>query len=158
MSGRKVEETAFTDVLFDNKINCDIVKDKLFLKGIYRDIKYLSAITEAGTALTEITDYDDDNDYYFDRNLGILTRNGTWWSTERFAIKMSGKLGLGTFDGVDSITPLDDIKQALIEIVAAKSSLWKVQVITEDGTVTTIRNMVKEETLKQIKKYLNVVI
>lgn len=64
-----------------------------------------------------------------------------------FAIKISGMLGIGR--GV----VLGDLKQAVIEMVAAKSGLWKFNVMTENGKIEQIRTKPSDKTLDTINKY-----
>ena len=128
---RKLEETTFTNVLFQHGLNCEIYEEQLFLKSQYRDIKSFSAITEIGTSLTAVTDYNDGNDYYHDKNQGILIRHEAYWSAEPFAIKASGILGLVD----DECRVYEDIRGAMVELVALKSGLWKQIVQTQAGSI-----------------------
>jgi len=147
--GRKVTSETFTDVLFSNNLNCRIYKDKLFLIGKYRDTYSITSITEIGDTLTASTDYNDGGDYYLDSYKGIIIRINNFWSLEQLAIKISGSLGLG------GASPLENIKQALIEIVAAKSGLWKTNVETESGDITTITlNKISKDTKAIINRYI----
>jgi hypothetical protein len=148
---REIEKEDFTNVLFENYHNCEIVDDYLFLKGKYRDIFSITSITESGTALQEQTDSDDGKDYYHIVSTGVIKRVGANWSGVPNAIKISGSLGL-----VDTVTPFDtknDIKQAIIEMTAAKSGLWKTNVQTEGGDITTIRTDINQNTKDIIRKY-----
>lgn len=135
--GRKITTASFSNVLLQHRMNCEIIEEKLYLKGNYRDTYSISYIYEDGELLTAVTDYDDGNDYYLDSRMGILIRNGTTWSTSEFAIKMTGSMGLG------GGTPLSDIKQTAIEIVAIKAGLWKKTVQTDGGEITTERSLNK---------------
>lgn len=146
--GRKVESTTITNVLFQHGLNCEIFGEKLFLRGIYRDLYSISSLSEAGTALTLVTDYGQSNGYYLDSTLGIITRHFMNWNTEPFAIKISGSTGLG------GASVLGDIKQAVIEMVAAKSGLWKINVQTEGGTIQSIRTTPSKETMASLQKYI----
>lgn len=148
MLGRKIQATAFTNILFQHNLNCRIFEEKLFLSGIYRDIYSISSITETGTTLTASTGYSDGGDYYLDTVKGIIIRINSYWSKEQLAIKASGNLGIG------GGTTQDDIKQILIEMVAAKSGLWKKNVETEDGTIETIVTNISKDTEKMIKRYM----
>lgn len=147
--GRKVQSTTFTDIVFQNGVNCEIHGQKLFLKGIYRDIYSITSITEENASLSQITGYEDGNDYYFDANTGILHRKNRNWSQQPFAIKISGKLGL-----VNTSTELTrgDVKDVLIEMVAAKSGLWVHNVRTADDNINTVRTSITEDTKKKINK------
>ena len=65
-------------------------------------------------------------------------------------IKLSGTLGM-----VDSgLNPTGEMKQILIEMVAAKSGLWKLNVQTEDGKIETIRTNISDESKKMLNKYI----
>lgn len=145
--GRKTESTTITNVLFQDGLNCAIHENKLFLKGIYRDLYTISAITEAGTSLTVVSDYNDGNDYFLDTVKGVILRKDRFWNTESYAIKISGSVGIG---GASSSA---DIKQAAIEMTAARSGLWKINTTTEGGDITTIRTTPTQKTLEIIKKY-----
>ena len=146
--GRKVSTTAFTDVLFHPDLNCMIIKDQLFLGGIYRDTYSISAITEDGSTLTAAADYNDGGDYYLDAGRGILIRIDDYWSLEPLGIKISGNCGLG------GATTLTNIEQVLIEMVATKSGLWKTNVETEEGTIQTIRTNLRADTKKMRNRYI----
>lgn len=147
--GRKITATTFTDDLFSNGVNCEIYGNKLFLKGYYRDIYSVTAITETGKTLTAVADYNDGNDYYIDERLGCLIREGEYWSQEQFAIKMSGKYGL-----VDSSEEtLADLKQVVIEKVAAMSGLWKSAFMTDEGEMDITRTDVTNHAKEVLKKY-----
>lgn len=151
MLGRNIVATAFTSVLFQDGLNCEICKEKLFLKGPYRDIYTLSAITEAGVSLTAVADYNDSGDYYLDSKLGILTRNYSYWSELPFAVKMTGSMGIGSY-AAPTFTPKKDIKQSVIEIVAIKAGLWKKTIQTEGGNLEVERSFTKR--LDALKKYI----
>lgn len=148
MLGRKIESTTVTDVLMQDGLNCDIFCDKLFLRGIYRDLYSVSSITENGETLSPVTGYSSGSGYYLDSRTGILIRNLLSWSGLPFAIKLSGSIGLG------GASVLGDIKQAVIELVAAKSGLWKQNVVTEGGTIEQIRTTPNKQTLESLKKYV----
>lgn len=62
--GRKIQPTAFSNVLFHNGLNCDIYDNELFLNGVYRDIYSISSLYESGVALNQVTDYNQSNDYF----------------------------------------------------------------------------------------------
>ena len=147
--GRKIQSTTFTNILFQHGVNCEIYDQKLYLKGTYRDLYSITSISEEGTTLSVITDYNDGNDYYFDINTGIIHRKDRNWSQQPYAIKMSGKLGL-----VNTTTELirNDVKDVLIEMVAAKSGLWKTNVKTEGGDITTVRMNMSDDSSKMIEK------
>lgn len=147
--GRKIDNTAFTNVNFCDGLNCRISGDKLWLHGIYRDVHTISSITEDGTALTASTTYDDDGDYYINYTSGCLVRVGGDWSTSRLAIKASGSLCIG-----GSSAGATDLKQALIEMVAAKSGMWTINIETEDGTVSSTKTTVPKSTKDILNRYM----
>jgi hypothetical protein len=140
--GRLIHSETITNILFQNGLNCEIYDEKLFLKGIYRDLYSITTISEEGTTLTAVTDYDDDNDYYLDTRKGCLIRNEQWWSTEPFAIKITGKIGMvNTSDD----SGRNDWKQVLIEIVAAKSGLWEEIIVADGGEINRRRTTVSKD-------------
>ncbi len=149
--GRKLEPTSFSSILFHNGLNCTIKDDKLFLKGIYRDIYSITSLYEEDTLLTDVTAYNDGKDYYYDAEKGVISRNNDYWSTEKFAIKITGKLGLVVSSTTETTKP--DLKQALIEMVAAASGLWTNNFISENGTIETTRQKITAEADLCIKKY-----
>lgn len=146
--GRKVEPNTITEEVFYDGYNCEMCDEKLYLKGIYRDLYTISAIDEDGTALSEATG-SSSNGYKLDARLGIINRIGARWLLGEMAYKISGKLGLVNSD--DSVR--DDIKQIVIEMTAAKSGLWKNNVTTADGTITTIRTKISDDTKDLIERY-----
>lgn len=125
--------------------NCDIINDKVFLSGILRDTYSITALTEEGTALTESTVYGDDNDYIVDYSKGIICNLNNYWSTETFAIAITGKYG---YVNSSDDSARDDMKQVLIEMVAARSGLWKKTFISPDGSVTVDKD--EDEWLKSL--------
>lgn len=137
---RYIHSETITDILFQHDLNCEIYENELFLKNIYRDLYSISSITETGTALSAVTEYNDNKDYYLDKVKGVLIRNNQFWSQEPFAIKISGKVGLVNSDD----TAKEVWKQALIEIVAAKSGLWKEIISTEGGNIERNKKMSTE--------------
>jgi len=148
MLGRKLTATAFTGVLFDQSVNCQILGDRLYLHGQYRDIYSITTITENGTALVAVSDYNDGGDYYLDQSVGCIIRVDGNWSLEPFAIKITGSLGIGGSGGAI------DIKQAIIEIVSAKTGLWKINIETENGQIQTIKTTVPKSSEDISKRYL----
>lgn len=146
--GRKLTSTAFTGVLFDNGLNCRISGDKLWLHGQYRDVYSISAITESGVSLVAVSDYDDGGNYYLDQSIGCIVRVDGYWALEPFAIKITGSLGIGGSGGAI------DIKQSIIEMVAAKSGLWKINIETENGQIQTIKTTVPKSSEEILKRYL----
>lgn len=146
--GKKLESTTFTNTIFQHGLNCEIFGQKLYLRGIYRDIYTISSISEEGTSLSVVTDYNDGNDYFFDVATGILIRKDRNWSKQQYAIKMSGKLGLVN---TTSEQPREDVKRVLIEMVASKSGLWKTNVQTDRGDITTIKTTISQDAKDIIK-------
>tara|TARA_R110000796_G_scaffold225197_1_gene341575 strand:- start:2602 stop:3207 length:606 start_codon:yes stop_codon:yes gene_type:complete len=153
--GRKITTTAFTDIFFNHGLNCEISGNYLWFKGIYRDIYSITAIEENGVALTAAAAYNDAGDYYLDPVSGRAVRIDNVWSTETFGIKISCSLGVGASSGglLQGALVRQDLKQAVIEIVAAKSGLWKTNVMTEGGTISTMRTTPSKETYKTLDKY-----
>ncbi len=150
--GRRIEKESITDELFEDGLNCDINGQYLFLTGKFRDMYEITAISENGTALTAVADSNDGNDYYLDPIKGIIKRVLQNWSALPSAIKITGSLGL-----VDITDPWDtkaDIKQIIIEMAAAKSGLWKTNVETEGGEITTIKTTINTSTKQALKKYI----
>lgn len=132
--GRKIEKETFTNVLFEHGLNCEIYEDKLYLKGKYRDVKTITAISEDNSSLTVVSDSDDGNDYYYNEDLGMLKRVNRWWSRLPSAVKISGTLGLVDAAG----NTVEDIRQLVIEMTAVKSALWKSYYNSEEFTVTEL--------------------
>lgn len=153
--GRKITDTTFTDVFFNNGLNCEVIGQSIWLKGVFRDLYSISSITEDGEALTAVADYNDDGDYYIDQRLGRLVRVDSDWSNEVYGIKVTCNVGIGVSATGElyGANVRGDIKQAVIETVAAKSGLWKENVETEGGTIETIRKTPSRQTLANIKKY-----
>jgi hypothetical protein len=150
LTGRKLVTTTYADVYFQDGLNCTIHLDKLYLKGIYRDTYSITSLTEEGTALTQVAAYDDGNDFVYDATKGLLTRVDGLWSIDVYGIKISGKTGL-----VDSsAAPLGDTKKIITEMAAAKSGLWKINVTTEEGTITTTKITINPDTKKAMRKYI----
>ncbi|MFW9821375.1 MAG: hypothetical protein ACFFE4_00475 [Candidatus Thorarchaeota archaeon] len=146
--GRKVEATSFSNILFQHNLNCKIHKEKLFLQGIYRDTYSITSLYELNVALVAAAGYNDGGDYYIDTVKGVIYRINNFWSLEQLGIKISGSLGL-----VSGGNPLPNIKQILIEMVAAASGLWRINTETEQGTITTIKTTIRKETENKIRKY-----
>ena len=135
--GRKIETETVTALYLQNGVNARFSGDIIYLTGKYRDIYTMTSVTEEGTALTPVTAYNDGNDYTYDAIRGMLIRDGSFWSTSTYGIKITADLGL-----VNKTTPattLKDIQQLIIEIVATKSGMWRNITITGDGTIDTAR-------------------
>lgn len=146
--GRKVESTTVSNVIFQDGLNCEILGNRLFLKGEYRDIYSISSIYECGLALTAVTDYNQSYDYFLDSKKGIIIRHLQPWNLEPFNIKISFSYGLG------GASVLGDIKQAVIESVAAKSGLWKYYLDSEEGRIERTRTSPSAKTMDSLKKYI----
>lgn len=151
MIGRKISKETITAALFHHGRNCEIYGTKLFLKGKYRDLYSISALLEDGNALSVSTGSTVPG-YILDAQAGIIERIGANWSQLPLAISITGDLGV--LKSGDTTSPRDDLKQILIEMVAAKSGLWKNNVQTEEGTIQTIRTQISEETKKQLQRYI----
>ena len=143
ITGRLVGSNAFTAVFFYQGYNCDIVGSKMFLKGIYRDILTISSMTEDGTAVTVATG-SESNGYSIDTDLGIIRRIGSQFLLNDMAYKMTGTSGITT----------NDVKAIIIEMVASKSGLWKSNVQSPDGEITTIRTQISEDTKNRMNRYI----
>lgn len=146
--GRKIQPTSFSDVLFHNGMNCEIYGNELFFTGIYRDIYSISSISESGIALYQLTDYGQNNDYFLDSRLGKIIKHSSNWTTELFSIKISGMLGIGKG------FVLGDLKQAVIEMVAAKSGLWVLNTITDAGRIESQKTSPNKTTIDALEKYI----
>jgi len=154
MLGRKVENTTYTDLVFGHGKGAVVYGNCLWLKGPLRDLHTITSITETGTSLTESTDYDDGGDFYLDTQKGLLIKINDVWSKEPIAFKLTGDVCIGFGSGLMyGSTARGDIKQAIIEMVAAKSGLWKNNVMTEGGSIETIRTTPRKETMATLKKY-----
>lgn len=137
--GRKVQPTQFTDLILQDGLNCKIYGDKLFLTGIYRDTYSISSISEAGTSLTAVSGYADSGDYYLDTTNGILIRKDRDWSTDSFALKISGYTGIGKG------SVLEDINEYLVQSTAIATGLWYSLVKVEGvDTAVRVRNLPKK--------------
>ncbi len=150
--GRRIEKEDITDELFEDGLNCQIHQDFLFLSGNFRDLFSITTLKENNVTLTAVADSNDGNDFYLDNRRGIIRRVNQSWSFLPSAIKITGSLGL-----VDQTTPFDtkaDIKQILTEMTAAKSGLWKINVETEGGSITTIKTTINRDTRQSLKKYI----
>ena len=152
ITGRILYETDFSDILFQNNINCKILENKLILRGIYSDTLQIDTLIEGNETLIPIADFDDGNDYDFDKTLALITKLSSFWTRASFAIKISGKHGYGNWDGFN-FTVEEDLSQAIIELVAAKSGMWRISVQGEDGDYETIVTTPKKSTYNLIKMH-----
>lgn len=146
--GRKIETFAISNVIFQDGLNCDIVEQKIYLKGIYRDLYSISLLKEAGDTLTAVAAYDDGGDYYLDPRIGAIIRSGQNWSLEPFAILISGNVCAGGASGSLGI------KQAIIEIVASKAGLLKTEILTDSGSIDTVRTLSENQIKNMLKTYV----
>jgi len=146
--GRKIETFAISNVIFQDGLNCDIVGQKIYLKGIYRDLYSISLLKEAGDTLTAVAAYGDGGDYYLDPRIGAIIRNGQDWSLEPFAILISGNVCAGGASGSLGI------KQAIIEIVASKAGLLKTEILTDSGSIDTVRTLSENQIKNMLKTYV----
>lgn len=151
MIGRKISKVTITNELFHHGRNCEIYGSMLFLKGKYRDLYSITSISENGIALSASTSFSTEG-YILNTVTGIIERIGSNWSQLPLAIKITGDLGL--IKSGDTASPRDDLKQILLEMVAAKSGLWKNNVQTEEGTIQTIRTQISAETQKLLQRYV----
>lgn len=145
MIGRKVDDTDVTDVILSNGINCEIIGSKLYLKGEGRDLYSITSLYENGILLNPVTTYNDGNHYFLDSAIGCIHRVGQFWSLEFAAIKITGKINISHTADIH-----EGVKLILIEMVAAKSGLWKYNIETEGGTVVNTRVNINKDTQKAI--------
>ena len=148
--GRKVVKSTATDLLLQDGLNCAIFKEKLYLKGEFRDMYSISALVETSQALTASTGYNNGGDFYHDIRKGVIIRINDSWSLEQLALKMSGSYGLiNTSEEV----PLEAIRLILINSVAAKSGQWKFKVLSDGVEVESIRTSIPADVKKMKKRY-----
>jgi hypothetical protein len=121
------------------------------LIGHYRDLYTLTSLTEAGTALTQSTTYNDGKDYIVDFTTGCIEKISGSWNTDNFAIAITGKYGYVNSDH----TPRDDIRQIVMEMVASKSGLWKKTFISPDGTLMTDKDKLERDFNDLITGHMN---
>lgn len=145
ITGREPDVVTLTSYVLSPS-DYEIYGDTLYLKGIYRDILTITALVEGGATLSVATNAGS-NGYKLDARLGIIYRIGSSWSELPLDIVISGTYGLNG----SSVT---DVKQLIIEMVAAKSGLWKNAVQTADGTIETIRTSFSQNTEDLLKRYI----
>ena len=143
LTGRKVSSTAFSGIFFYQGFNADIVDDKLFLKGIYRDILTITELLEDGTEISVATGISS-NGYAIDKSLGIIRRIGSKFLVNDLAYKITGTCGITTAD----------VKSIIIEMTASKSGLWKSNVQTADGDISTIRTTISDDAKNRMLRYV----
>lgn len=146
LTGRWFEAQEFSGVAFINGVNCSIIDNRLSFSGPYRDTYRIDSIVEEGVTLDAITSYNDGNDYYLDAGMGAILKIKGCWSTAPFGIIISGAYGYGGEVGSEAY------RQIIIEMVAAKSGLWRQNVLTESGTIESIRTNISEETAGALKR------
>lgn len=145
--GRRIESYAVTNLLLLHDVNCTVLGNKIYLGGAYHDIYSISSLTLNGTALTAVSSTNATGDYYLDTRHGIIVRNGQQWGDFGTNLVLTGSAGLN--GGV--VPPA--IKQAVIEIVAVKTGLWKYNVMTEGGRIESIRTTTNKDTMDLLDKY-----
>lgn len=146
--GRKIETTVISNVIMQDGLNCEIYGQKLYLKGIYRDLYSISLLKENGATLTAVAAYNDAGDYYLDPRVGAIIRNAQDWSLEPFGILLSGNVCAGGASGSLGI------KQAVIEIVASKAGLLKTEILTDGGPIDTVRTLSDSQIKNMLKTYV----
>ena len=146
--GRKIETFAISNVIMQDGLNCEIYGQKLYLKGIYRDLYSISLLKENGNTLTAVAAYNDSGNYYLDPRIGAIIRNAQDWSLEPFGILLSGNVCAGGASGSSGI------KQVIIEIVASKAGLLKTEILTESGSIDTVRTLSENQIKNMLKTYV----
>jgi hypothetical protein len=143
-NGRKINKVDLKDEALIRCIDFEVYDSRLYLFGKYKDLFLIDEMTEDGDAVT---------DYQLKGGMIHRTDHSHWLPT-LYGIKITGALGLVEYNkktkGYETIKP---IKQIIIETVAAKSGLWKQNVQTEGGEISTIRTTINEETKKALEKY-----
>lgn len=144
VTGRIATTEAVTAGLFGDGQDAEIYNNKMYLKGKYRDIVSISALLEEGTALSVATG-STSNGYRLDTRLGIIERIGSNFLLSPLSYKITGVIGLNS---------INNIKQLIIELVAAKSGLWKSNVQTSDGTIEIVRTSISDDAKKEFNRYI----
>jgi len=144
---RKIESYAVTDIRIINGSNCEVYGQNLYLKNELTDLYAISSLTLNNEALTQVSNNNETGDYFFHQKSGNIIRNLQPWENFGLGLKVSGNVGLNS-----GTVPLG-LKQAIIEMVAAKSGLWKQHIMTEGGRMETIRTTVSKDTMDFIAKY-----
>jgi hypothetical protein len=125
---------------------------EIYLSGALHDIVEITKLTDRGQELTAGVDY------ILDKNNGLLIKQtGDWLEN----LVISGKFGLvveitapdENGDPVAVYEPVPALKQVLVEMVAAKSGLWKMNVETESGTITQTRTNINKDTQALLNKF-----
>ncbi|GBR74531.1 hypothetical protein NO1_1690 [Candidatus Termititenax aidoneus] len=127
-------------------------QSKIYLNGALHDIVAITKLIDRGKELTAGVDY------ILDKNNGLLIKEGGEWLEN---IVITGKFGLvvecaaqGENDEPVAVyEPIPALKQVLIEMVAAKSGLWKMNVETESGTITQTRTTINKDTQALLNKF-----
>ena len=138
--GRKIQSTATGDVILQDGINCEIIGQKMYLKGSLRDLYSISSFTEFGTALEESQEYGDNLDYILDAGVGIITRINRSWSSNQMAYKICGLVNLSR-----RLEPSDGIMQCVIDWVSIKAMTLDQFIESDSGQVSIVRT-------KELKK------
>ena len=130
---------------------------QIYLTGAFRDVLEITALLDNDAALTA------GEDYLLHKDTGILKRVSGAWSNN---IVMTGKFGLvvevveqdENNEPVTVYEPIPALKQVLVEMVAAKSGLWKTNVETEAGTIEQIRTTINKNTQALLNKFKQAVV
>lgn len=157
--GRKLQKNTLSSEVFQNGINCEINPNFthiMILKSKLRDLYSITSLYENDVLLTSATSYNDNKDYYFDINKGILIRLNGNWSNEALAFKITGSYGLVVSSTTETTRP--DLKYALIEMVAASSGLWLDYYIADGVRVDKIQDRISKKAEAIIKRYEGVII
>ena len=152
ITGRSAEKITLASKVFTDGAHCEVEGSILHLKGKYQDILSITAISDAGTALTESTAYNDGNDYILDIEQGTITKvDGTSWSKEANAIVISGYFGIGTL-AVTDFTLRADVVQVVTVLVCVATGLWTQTILTPDGQLDATVIKIPDETKTAIER------
>ena len=153
-SGRKITPYTVSEYRLRPGLDFSYYGDRqIFLRGFLRDIVEITTISSRGVILTAGVDYE------IDRREGLLTRLNAGW-LENIVIT-------GVFGAVVNVAkptnenpspepqyePVPAIKQVLIEMVAAKSSLWKTSFESENGMIEHLRTTTSKDTQRLLDKF-----
>lgn len=156
-SAELIDQTS-SAVAFTDGVNCQVFTNDVYLDGVYRDFYELTEVKEDGVALTEIvSSATQNNDYVVDRRVGKINRPWNGWLKIPGTIEIKGRFGLVTRAGtVGNYTypTRDDVKQVIIEMVAALSGLWRQTIITENGALETTRLKITDATQKALDAFV----
>lgn len=163
ITGRSAELIDHSSVAkaFSSGINCDIFGKNLYLGSFWRDWYEITEVKEDGGVLTEIISAaTQNNDYMADPVVGKIMRPWAAWLDIPGTIEIKGRFGLITREGAGTIqSPYTyptrpDVKQIIIEMVAAQSGIWKQTIMTDAGSVESVRTRINAETQKLLDGYL----